>query len=50
MPRAAVAEDERAGEQIYRQMCARCHGASGEGSKEYAKPLAATVLWLSLPD
>lgn len=34
----AVAED-RSGEQIYRQMCARCHGAKGEGTKKYESPL-----------
>lgn len=27
------------GEQIYRQRCACCHGAKGEGSDEYARPL-----------
>jgi mono/diheme cytochrome c family protein len=27
------------GEQIYRQRCASCHGAKGEGTKLYAKPL-----------
>ena len=30
---AAAAED-RSGEQIYRQMCASCHGAAGEGTPE----------------
>ncbi len=39
-PCPAAAAEGRTGEQIYRQMCARCHGASGEGTKEnYAKPL-----------
>lgn len=28
------------GEAIYKARCASCHGAAGEGSKEYAKPLA----------
>lgn len=28
------------GEQIYAQRCASCHGATGEGSKAYGKPLA----------
>jgi cytochrome c553 len=28
------------GEQIYRQKCASCHGASGEGSDEYPRVLA----------
>ncbi|HXG12987.1 MAG TPA: c-type cytochrome, partial [Gemmataceae bacterium] len=36
----AIAADGRTGEQIYRQMCARCHGANGEGTKkEYPRPL-----------
>jgi mono/diheme cytochrome c family protein len=30
----------RTGEQIYRQRCASCHGARGEGSKQYQKALA----------
>ncbi len=31
---------DRTGEQIYRQMCARCHGNSGEGTKDnYPRPL-----------
>ncbi len=30
----------RTGEQIYRQMCASCHGASGEGTDDhYPRPL-----------
>ncbi len=28
------------GETIYRKMCASCHGAAGEGSKEHPEPLA----------
>jgi len=32
---AAAAEQGRTGEQIYRQRCASCHGASGEGIKEH---------------
>jgi cytochrome c553 len=37
---AAVAEDNRKGEKIYRTRCAKCHGASGEGSdEEYPNPL-----------
>lgn len=35
----AVAADGRTGEQIYRQQCASCHGARGEGSDEYERPL-----------
>ncbi len=31
--------DERTGEQIYKQMCARCHGKAGEGTAKYAAPL-----------
>jgi mono/diheme cytochrome c family protein len=37
--RPAAAAD-RTGEQIYKQMCAKCHGAAGEGSKDYPQPLA----------
>jgi hypothetical protein len=38
-PRATAAEG-RTGEQIYRQMCASCHGPAGEGTKEnYPHPL-----------
>jgi hypothetical protein len=41
--RAPAAADELAGAKIYRQMCARCHGAEGEGTKkEYPKALAGT--------
>jgi cytochrome c553 len=29
----------RNGEQIYRQQCASCHGAKGEGGEEYDRPL-----------
>ena len=35
----AQAEETRTGEQIYKQMCARCHGAKGEGAKKYPLPL-----------
>ncbi|GIW93340.1 MAG: hypothetical protein KatS3mg110_1381 [Pirellulaceae bacterium] len=28
--------------QIYQQKCARCHGAEGEGTADYPKPLAGT--------
>jgi cytochrome c553 len=31
--------EERGGEQIYKQMCARCHGAKGEGTRKYEAPL-----------
>src|SRR5258708_28112 len=37
---ARAAEESLAGEQIYRRMCASCHGASGEGTIEnYKHPL-----------
>jgi hypothetical protein len=36
----AAPADERTGEQIYRQLCARCHGANGEGNSDnYPHPL-----------
>ena len=36
-----AAAAELTGSQIYRQQCARCHGAEGEGNKkEYPQPLA----------
>lgn len=36
----AAADDSLSGEQIYRQQCAKCHGAAGEGVlDQYAKPL-----------
>jgi cytochrome c553 len=39
-PRAAAAAEGRTGEQIYQQMCARCHGKTGEGTKEnFPRPL-----------
>lgn len=34
-PSAADEAPERNGEQIYRQQCASCHGASGEGTAEH---------------
>jgi len=40
VPGLAEAAGELTGEQIYRQKCASCHGASGEGNREeYAHPL-----------
>jgi cytochrome c553 len=40
-PRPAAAAEGRTGEQIYRQKCASCHGAAGEGTDEdYPRPLA----------
>lgn len=38
LAQVACAED-RSGEQIYKQMCARCHGGKGEGTKKYPSPL-----------
>lgn len=36
----ASADDSLTGEQIYRQQCAKCHGAAGDGVlDQYAKPL-----------
>ncbi|MBX3452579.1 MAG: DUF1592 domain-containing protein [Planctomycetaceae bacterium] len=34
-----AADDLKRGEAIYREMCASCHGAKGEGSKDYKEPL-----------
>ncbi|HZY85022.1 MAG TPA: DUF1592 domain-containing protein [Gemmataceae bacterium] len=34
------AAEARTGEQIYKQQCASCHGAKGEGSDEFPHPLA----------
>ena len=34
-----TADDRSTGEQIYRARCASCHGALGEGSKDYDRPL-----------
>ncbi len=39
LPVAFAEPGPRTGEQIYQAQCVSCHGASGEGSKEYAKPL-----------
>src|SRR5437660_8201731 len=40
-PRLAIAAEGRSGEQIYRQLCVRCHGVAGEGTKEnYPRSLA----------
>src|SRR5262245_44811031 len=46
--RAVAAEPTRTGEQVYRQMCARCHGSNGQGTqKKYKQPLVGEK---SLPD
>ncbi len=34
-----MAADAPSGEAIYKAQCASCHGANGEGSKKYKKPL-----------
>src|SRR4051812_16501547 len=40
IPRTVAADEDRTGEQIYRQQCASCHGAAGEGTDEnYPRPL-----------
>ena len=38
VPSSALAQ-EKTGEQIYREMCVRCHGKAGEGSAKYKVPL-----------
>lgn len=39
----AAAADDLTGAQLYKQMCARCHGAEGEGTQKiYTKPLAGS--------
>jgi len=43
-------KQDKSGEQLYRELCARCHGAKGEGVKtQYSKPLVGdrTVAELS---
>jgi hypothetical protein len=40
-PGLAIAAGDRSGAQIYKEMCASCHGAAGEGTPEdYPRPLA----------
>ncbi len=34
-----LAQEKLNGEQLYKQMCARCHGPQGEGTPKYAYPL-----------
>src|SRR5262245_51582493 len=45
----AARADDLTGEQIYEKKCASCHGASGQGTKQYKDPLAGdkTVSQLS---
>lgn len=38
-PKKAAGGKKRTGAQVYTQQCAACHGAKGEGTKAYAKPL-----------
>src|SRR5689334_12731179 len=38
----AVPGSASAGQKIYRQRCAACHGAKGEGAKAYPKPLTGS--------
>ena len=40
--RPGLADDKASGARVYAEKCASCHGASGEGSKEYGKPLAGS--------
>ena len=55
---SAQEKQEKSGETIYRQMCAKCHGAKGEGAKQYPQPLIgdkslaqlAHVIDLTMPD
>ena len=35
----AIRAEEPTGEQIYKQMCVRCHGMAGEGTKKAPQPL-----------
>jgi cytochrome c553 len=40
-PQIGVAAEGRTGEQVYRQLCTKCHGAAGEGTKDnYPRSLA----------
>ncbi len=49
---------EKSGEVLYRQFCAKCHGAKGEGAKQYPQPLIgdkslaqlAHVIDLTMPE
>jgi hypothetical protein len=49
---------EKTGEQIYKEQCARCHGATGEGTKKYSQPLVgdksvaglASVIGKTMPE
>ncbi len=38
-----AAGDKPDGPALYKQHCARCHGAEGQGAKKYAKPLAGDL-------
>ena len=39
----AVIAQERTGQQIYRELCASCHGMAGEGTKDQPKVLAGDL-------
>ncbi len=50
-PFAATAAEPRSGEVIFKQQCASCHGAKGEGVKtEYAQPLVGDKSLLELTE
>ena len=36
---APVRADEKTGAELYKSMCSRCHGATGEGTKKHEPPL-----------
>jgi len=42
LARPSLADDKAVGARVYAEKCASCHGAKGEGSKEYGKPLAGS--------
>ncbi len=58
VPTAAIRADEITGEQLYKQHCVRCHGATGEGTKKAPAPLLgdksvpqlATVIDHTMPE
>ena len=48
---AAVGNEPRSGEEIYRAQCARCHGETGQGTEEFhPDPLAGDRMPLDAPD
>lgn len=51
MPCVAVAAEGPSGEQIYKSLCASCHGANGEGdNKHYPQPLVGDRSILELAE